>query len=75
MGKLVFTDFLVPSSSFLTGVGSVLAVGGDYYLYNTSRNAAEADRRALRNDIAVVANDFAVVLESVPPEKIVAAAE
>jgi hypothetical protein len=35
MGKTAFTDFLVPTSGFLTGAGSVIAVGGDYYFYNT----------------------------------------
>ena len=68
MGKTAFTDFLVPTSSFLTGVGSVLAVGGD-----RSQSPSEADRRALRNDVAVVASDFAVVMESMPPEKIASA--
>jgi hypothetical protein len=75
MGKTAFTDVLVPTSSFLTGVGSVLAVGGDYFLYNRSHSPSEADRRALRNDVAVVASDFAVVMEFVPPEKIVSAAK
>lgn len=75
MVKTAFTDFLVPASSFLTGVGSVLAVGGDYFLYNRSHSPSEADRRALRNDVAVVAGDFAVVMESMPPEKIVSAAK
>lgn len=75
MGEDGFTDFLVPASSFLTGVGCVFAIGGDYFLYNRSHSPAEADRRALRNDLAVVAGDFAVVMESVPPEKIASAAK
>ena len=75
MGKTAFTDFLVPTSGFLTGAGSVIAVGGDYYFYNTSHSPTEADRRALRNDVAVVAEDFSVVMESVPPDKIVSAAK
>jgi hypothetical protein len=74
MGKTAFTDFLVPTSSFLTGAGSVLAVGGDYFFYNASGSPEEADQRALRNDAAVVAGDFAVVLESMPAERIASAA-
>ena len=52
------TDFLVPASSFLVGVGSLLNFSGVYFDYNQSRTPDEADRRALSNDWAMVGHDI-----------------
>lgn len=63
MGQIV-TDFLTPTSSFMTGAGSAFSLAGNYYEYNRSRNPAEADARALRSDWEVAGQDIvAAVME------------
>jgi hypothetical protein len=51
------TTFLFSDTDFVTGFGSVLSIGGNYYVFNTSRNGAVADIRARDTDIAMVARD------------------
>lgn len=52
------TDFLTATSTFLIGMGSVLNVGGNYFSYNTSATAEEADRIALASDWAITGQDI-----------------
>ena len=59
------TDFLVPESSFLTGIGSLMNFSRDYYQYNQSSSPAQADERALKNDFAMVGQDLRHAMESV----------
>jgi hypothetical protein len=56
------TDFLVPRSSVLTGMGTLLNMAGSYYFYNVSPNPAEADSRALASDWKIIGEDFRQVL-------------
>lgn len=49
------TDFLVPKSSFISGYGSVISIGGWNHQYNKSNNP---DRKALENDWGVVGDDL-----------------
>jgi hypothetical protein len=59
------TDFLVPASSFLIGVGSLLNFSGNYFEYNNSRTTAQADQRALSNDWAMVGQDIRQAMKQV----------
>lgn len=61
--RRVYTDFLVPTMSFLTGMGSIFNLRGHYYEYNTSENSKEADERAIIKDWEIVGQDFQDVLE------------
>ncbi len=56
------TDFLVPRSSVLTGMGAILNLAGSYYFYNVSPTPAEADARALASDWKMVGDDIRHVL-------------
>lgn len=61
------TDFLFPTSSFLTGVGSVLNVYGNYYVFNSSKTPKIADFKALSSDWGVIGQDIKSVTEKVEP--------
>lgn len=52
------TDFLFAKSDFLSGVASVLDIGGTLGELNTSRSEAEADMMALRSDWMTVGRDI-----------------
>ena len=52
------TDYLFPASSFLSGMGSVLNVAGNYFRYNTSPTPEEADEKALASDWGVIGQDI-----------------
>ncbi len=55
MSNRLKTDFLVPSSSFLTGFGSVLNIAGDYFGYNCSD---EPDEAAIASDWKMAGQDL-----------------
>nr|WP_322622984.1 hypothetical protein [uncultured Flavobacterium sp.] len=52
------TDFLFPKMSFVIGLGSVLNLAGNYFEFNTSKTAEEADFKALKSDWNNVGNDI-----------------
>lgn len=52
------TTFLVPSPSFLEGVGRVFDFGGILNQYNRTRSPEDADRIALQMDFEAVADDL-----------------
>lgn len=52
------TDFLFSRPTFWVGVGSAFNMWGNYFAYNASKSAQEADRRAIACDIAVVKEAF-----------------
>ena len=54
------SDFLYASSSFLTGFGSVVNLGGQLYKYNTSDNP---DENAIANDWRMVGRDIRTALD------------
>jgi hypothetical protein len=58
MNNRLQTDFLIPTSSFLTGFGSVLSIGGEYFSYNYSDDVGDADRIALASDWLIVGQDL-----------------
>lgn len=61
--KRIFTDFLTSKMSFLSGMGSVLNLGGSYYDFNASKSSSEADFKAILNDWQMISQDFLDVIE------------
>ena len=59
------TDYLFSKTGFMIGLGSVINLAGNYYLFNGSKTAAEADRRALASDWAMVAEDLRYATKTV----------
>ena len=49
------TDFLLPKSSVITGMGSIMNIVGNYFEFNYSDNP---DKKAIENDWGVVGNDI-----------------
>ncbi len=65
MGK--FNDdtcFLFADPSFLSGVATVMDIGGGMLIYNVSKSGIEADERAIASDWAVVGSHISEALES-----------
>jgi len=58
------TDFLAPSGSLVIGAGTIFNLGGDSFMVNGSRSAAEADARALRCDWSIVGRDISSALHA-----------
>lgn len=59
MGKITEdTGFLFAAPSFLTGFATVMDIGGSLLMYNVSRSGAEADKRAIASDWAIVGSDI-----------------
>jgi hypothetical protein len=56
---------LLPKVSFMTGVGSVLNIAGNYYQYNSSKS--EADKKALQTDWQNVGDFLKISLKKVKP--------
>jgi len=54
----ITTDYLFPSSDFITGLASVFNLPGNFYDFNTSQSAHEADNKALQNDWMMVGQDI-----------------
>ncbi len=44
------TDFLIPTSSFIVGMGLVMGLSGNCFEYNESSSVMEADIRAISSD-------------------------
>jgi hypothetical protein len=52
------TDYLFARPSVLEGIGRNIDLFGVMNDYNTSKNGAEADLKAMENDLAVLKKDF-----------------
>lgn len=65
-GKLLHTGYLFSHPSFLSGLGSVLNVAGNYFDYNYSGNSYEADRRALQSDWKSIGQDISFSIRHHP---------
>ncbi len=66
--KIYKTDFLFSKSSFITGMGSVLNLAGNYYIYNNSESEEEADFLALSSDWGVVGQDIFESIKKIEKE-------
>jgi hypothetical protein len=64
MGYCPQTDFLFTNASFVGGMGSVVNLAGNYFIYNFSPNGTMADIRAMNADFAVVGKDIRVALDN-----------
>ena len=56
------TKFLKPAPTFLTGAGSCINLGGNFYKPEISGDPGEFDRIALLSDFESVGKDFEAVL-------------
>ena len=66
MSTFLHSDFLLPESSFITGMGSCLSIAGNYYEYNVSPSAWIADRNAIYMDWKMIGNDFRECIRNNP---------
>lgn len=64
------SDFLFSEPNFWAGLGSVLNISGNYYLYNYSDSDEEADLKALESDWEIVSQDLRKILKSNSPQKV-----
>lgn len=64
-----YTDFLVADDSFLTGMGTIFNLDGNFYRYNRSGTTSAADARAIRQDFAMIGQDIRDVAESVEKDQ------
>jgi hypothetical protein len=62
MGFSIATDFLVPTPSFITGMGACMNLSGGYFAYNQHANGYEADVSAIRRDWLKVAEDMQIAI-------------
>lgn len=58
------TNQMFPSTRFLTGMGSVLNISGNYFDFNYSRDEQEADAAAIASDWGMIGQDLKSVLDS-----------
>ena len=65
MNNRLKTDFLCVSSSFLSGVGSVINLHGHFYDYNASDNP---DTIAIANDWRMIGKDIREALDRAETE-------
>lgn len=59
------SDFLFSTPTFWIGVGSSVAIGGNYYDFNRSRTPVEADCRALASDFGATGLDIMEAARSI----------
>ena len=52
------TDFLFVNPSFILGMGSLMGIFSEYYTFNASESAKEADRLAMESDFAMAGRDM-----------------
>ena len=55
---------LFPRSGFLTGMGSVFNISGNYFERNCSKSNKETDARAIASDWGMVGQDLQQVLDT-----------
>ncbi|PHS68397.1 MAG: hypothetical protein COB12_00645 [Flavobacterium sp.] len=60
MNEKILKDIysLNETSSFLKGIGSVLNVGGNYFNFNYSKTAIEADNKSINSDWASIGKEL-----------------
>ncbi len=62
------SGFLFADPSFLTGLATVMDIGGSLTVYNSSRTGAEADQCAIASDWAVIGSDILNATNSLAEE-------
>jgi hypothetical protein len=56
--KKYSTDFLFPSTSFFTGMGSVFNIGGNYFQFKYSSSSRNTDAMAIVGDWNMIGRDL-----------------
>jgi len=70
MGSYKFkSDFLFPTSSFVTGMGTAFNLAGNYFIYNESETPMDADLNALRSDWGVIGDELTNALIAINRER------
>ena len=64
------TSLLFPKHSFLTGLGSIFNVFGNYSDFNYSKSTDDVDSQAIANDWNMVGQDLKDVMKKNPPKKL-----
>jgi hypothetical protein len=67
--KRYTTGFLFSTPSFLSGAGTVINLGGNFYDFNSSESGFEADEMAIENDFRMIGQDISDVLEKIEVDK------
>lgn len=62
------TDYLFPNMSFISGMGSIIDLSGNYFEYNLSESSEEADRKAIHSDWQVIGQDIYSVFKKINEE-------
>jgi hypothetical protein len=52
------SDFLFSTPTFINGIGSIINIAGNYYIFNYSETAEEADAKAIEADWGVIGQDL-----------------
>jgi hypothetical protein len=61
----VHTNFLCSTPTLLSGAATVLNISGNFYKFNTSQSAQEADEMAIENDWLIVGHDLCDAIDTV----------
>ena len=64
--RLYYTTFLFPKANFISGMGSVFNLPGNYYNFDYSETPEEADSKAVGNDWGVIGDDLSEVMANNP---------
>lgn len=69
--KYYATDHLFPRTNSIIGAGSVFNIAGNYFEFNYSSAAEEADSRAIESDWGVIGLDLEQAVKLNPKESLV----
>ncbi len=69
--KYYTTDYLFPRTNSLIGAGSVFNLAGNYFQFNYSLSAEEADYKAIESDWGVIGVDLEETVKLNPKESLV----
>ncbi|MEJ7685102.1 MAG: hypothetical protein WKG06_46105 [Segetibacter sp.] len=69
--KYYITDHLFPRTNSIIGAGSVFNIAGNYFSFNTSPSAEEADAKAIESDWGTIGMDIQNIVKVNPKESLV----
>ena len=62
------TDHLFPRTNYLIGAGSIFNIAGNYFEFNRSSSAEEADAKAIESDWGTIGKDIVETAQANPKE-------
>lgn len=68
MNNKARTGFLLPKNNFWVGLGSVINIFGNYFIYRTSNSDLEADQRAIASDWKMTGQDIEEATKNFEPQ-------